>query len=80
MQTIAVYGRLFARAIFTGLNAEHPSKLPEPYHLLTGASGFSKSPLGASKPGVKNWTFGDDAYFIAKDDYADVIGMIYIQI
>lgn len=39
---------------------------------VTGASGFSKS---LSKPqGPKKWTFGDDAYFIARDKVADVIG------
>lgn len=74
MQSIALCGRFIARAFVTGIHSEFQLKQRpiEPYHLVTGSYGFSKS---LSKPQAFNkWTFGDDAFFIAKDKSADVIG------
>ncbi|XP_064612186.1 protein phosphatase PTC7 homolog [Liolophura sinensis] len=76
MQSVALYGRLLARAIVTGIHSEIQLKSSvdrKELQFVTGASGFSKS---LSKPqGPKKWTFGDDAYFIARDKVADVIGV-----
>ncbi|KAL5016439.1 hypothetical protein ScPMuIL_006028 [Solemya velum] len=77
MQSIALCGRFIARAFATGIHSEFQLKqrstAREPYHLVTGSYGFSKS---LSKPQAFNkWTFGDDAFFIAKDKSADVIGV-----
>ena len=77
MQSGALYGRLVARALVAGIHNEFQLKpgsaqQKQPLHLVTGSSGFSKS---VAKTSVLNkWTFGDDAYFIARSKAADVIG------
>ncbi|CAG5122817.1 unnamed protein product [Candidula unifasciata] len=78
MQSVAQYGRIVARAIAAGIHNEFQLKSPfdkpkEPLHLVTGASGFSKSLTKSSN--FTKWTFGDDAYFISRNRYADVIGV-----
>ncbi|XP_050408002.1 protein phosphatase PTC7 homolog [Patella vulgata] len=78
MQSVAVYGRLVARAIVAGIhsNGEFQLKSPrpkEPVHFVTGSSGFSKFVTKTSP--LKKWTFGDDAYFIARNKTSDVIGI-----
>ncbi|KAK7505984.1 hypothetical protein BaRGS_00002706 [Batillaria attramentaria] len=78
MQSVALYGRLVARAIVAGIHNEFQLKTPardqkQPLHLVTGLSGFSK-PV-AKNSVLKKWTFGDDAYFIARNKVADVIGV-----
>lgn len=80
MHSVALYGRLVARAIVTGIHNEFQLKTgardsKQPLHLVTGSSGFSKSV--AKSTALKKWTFGDDAYFIARNKVADVIG-VYI--
>lgn len=80
MQSVALYGRLVARALVAGIHNEFQlkpgSSQKQPLHLVTGSSGFSKS---VAKNSVLNkWTFGDDAYFIARSKAADVIGRFTI--
>ncbi|XP_076434961.1 protein phosphatase PTC7 homolog [Babylonia areolata] len=73
MQSVALYGRLVARALVAGIHNEFQLKQKQPLHLVTGSSGFSKS---VTKNAVFNkWNFGDDAYFIARSKTADVIGV-----
>lgn len=88
MQSLAVYGRLLARAVVSGLNNEfalpqgaHPSWSPStcsqctfsrPLHLVTAASGLGKSQSPAQI--MSRWSFGDDACFIAAQKLADVVG------
>ncbi|KAK3084741.1 hypothetical protein FSP39_018193 [Pinctada imbricata] len=58
---------------FTQLHSELPLKQREPLQFVTGSAGFSKS---LSKAQIfKQWSYGDDAYFIAKNTTADVIGV-----
>lgn len=78
MQAVALYGRLVARAFVTGIHNEFQQLKPgtphvQPLHLVTGSAGFSKNvtKIAASS----KWTFGDDAYFIARSKLADVIGV-----
>lgn len=78
MQSVAQYGRIVARALAAGIHNEFQLKSPfekpkEPLHLVTGASGFSKSLTKSSQ--LSKWTFGDDAYFISRNKVADVIGV-----
>lgn len=76
MQSVTLYGRLLARAIVTGFHNEFqikPREKPKELHLVTGTSGFSKSAIPKSEL-LRKWTFGDDAYFIARNKVADVIG------
>lgn len=77
MQSVAQCGRIAARFFFAGIHNEFQLKSPrerarEPVHLVTGASGFSK-PLSKT-PTFQKWSFGDDAYFIARNKVADVLG------
>lgn len=74
MQSVALYGRLVARALVAGIHNEFQLKpgQKQPLHLVTGSSGFSKSLTKNSV--LSKWTFGDDAYFIARSKAADVIG------
>lgn len=76
MQSVALYGRLVARAIVAGIHNEFQlrpgARDKQPLHLVTGSYGFSKSV--AKNSVLKKWTFGDDAYFIARNKVADVIG------
>lgn len=77
MQSVTLYGRLLARAIVTGFHNEFqikPREKPKELHLVTGTSGFSKSAIPKSEL-LRKWTFGDDAYFIARNKVADVIGV-----
>ena len=76
MQSVALYGRLVARAIVSGIHNEFQLKSPreipkDPLQLVTGHSGFSKT---LSPNTLRKWNFGDDAYFIARNKVADVIG------
>ena len=88
MQALAVYGRLLARAVVSGLNNElsfpqgsstpwtsttcSQCTLSRPLHLVTAASGLAKS---QSQAQVRTkWAFGDDACFVAAQKLADVIG------
>ncbi|KAL3857154.1 hypothetical protein ACJMK2_011849 [Sinanodonta woodiana] len=75
MQSIALFGRQIARAFITSIQSEfRPNARPrEPLHLVTGTAGFSKSLT--KNQAFKKWTFGDDAYFIARNKVADVIGV-----
>lgn len=78
MQSVTLYGRLLARAIVTGFHNEFqikPREKPKELHLVTGTSGFSKSAIPKSEL-LRKWTFGDDAYFIARNKVADVIGKL----
>eukprot|EP00106_Octopus_bimaculoides_P010447 XP_014777889.1 PREDICTED: protein phosphatase PTC7 homolog [Octopus bimaculoides] len=75
MQSVTLYGRLLARAFITGFHNEYQLKArekPQELHLVTGASGFSKSTRPKSEL-LRKWTFGDDAFFIARNKVADVI-------
>ena len=78
MQAVALYGRLVARAIVTGIQNEFTQLKPgsshqkQPLHLVTGTSGFSKSVVNNSA--LNKCSFGDDAYFVTKSKTADVIG------
>ncbi|KAK7087157.1 protein phosphatase PTC7 homolog [Littorina saxatilis] len=78
MQSVALYGRLVARALVAGIHNEFQLKpgtstQKQPLHLVTGSAGFSKSVTKNSA--FSKWTFGDDAYFIARSRAADVIGV-----
>ncbi|XP_061196312.1 protein phosphatase PTC7 homolog [Saccostrea echinata] len=70
-------GRLagLSRTFFAGLHTELQLKTrpTESLHLVTGSSGFSKTI--SQSPTFKQWTYGDDAYFVAKNRTADVIGV-----
>jgi hypothetical protein len=82
MQSLAVYGRLVARAFVSGLHNEFQlrphSKVKGPVHLVTGCSGFSKSVT--KPPNFKSWSFGDDAYFVAKNKNFDVLGKMVCKL
>lgn len=69
-------GRLagISRTFIAGLHTELQFKTrpKEPLHLVTGSAGFSKTI--SQSPSFKQWTFGDDAYFVANNRTADVIG------
>ena len=75
-------GRLagISRTFIAGLHTEFQLKTrpKEPLHLVTGSAGFSKTI--SQSPSFKQWTFGDDAYFVAKNRTADVIGREIILI
>ncbi|XP_060075741.1 protein phosphatase PTC7 homolog [Ylistrum balloti] len=75
MQSLALYGRFFSRAFVSslGLNPERQIKARKDFHLVTGSAGFSKSLRKTQGP--KQWTYGDDAYFITRNKLADVIGV-----
>lgn len=70
-------GRLagISRTFIAGLHTELQFKTrpKEPLHLVTGSAGFSKTI--SQSPSFKQWTFGDDAYFVANNRTADVIGL-----
>ena len=75
MQAVAQYGRLVARALVAGIHNEFSLKSgssKQPLHLVTASSGFSKNVAKSSS--LSKWTFGDDAYFVARSKSADVIG------
>jgi hypothetical protein len=83
MQAVALYGRLVARAFVAGIHNEFQNVKPgshvQPLHFVTGASGFSKNVAKSSTSNAySKWTFGDDAYFIARSKTADVIGKCLI--
>ena len=72
IQSTVIRSLLALKRAFTQLHSELPLKQPDPLQFVTGSSGFSKS---LSKSQIfKQWTYGDDAYFIAKNKSADVIG------
>ena len=85
MQSVILYGRLVARAFVSGVtddlkqltwNSRYPSQTPthiRPLSFLTASSGISKT--NQIPKIVSKWSFGDDAYFVAKNSSADVIGM-----
>lgn len=79
MQSLALCGRLISRAFVTslGLNPELQIKSRKDLHLVTGSAGFSKSLTKAQGP--KQWTYGDDAYFITRNKVADVIGKMFVK-
>lgn len=81
MQSVVLYGRLLARVFVAGVNTEIPWKTDpsrvthnhtRELHLVTASSGVSKSPH--SSGAFKKWAFGDDACFLVKSKFADVIG------
>ena len=77
MQSVVVYGRLVARAIFAGMNNEFQqisfkNGNARPLRLVTASSGIGKTP--AQTKLTKKLSFGDDACFIARHKLADVIG------
>lgn len=69
-------GRLagLSRSFLAGFHTELQLKTrpKEPLHLVAGSAGFSKT-ISQSHT-FKQWTYGDDAYFVAKNRTADVIG------
>ncbi|VDI09723.1 Hypothetical predicted protein [Mytilus galloprovincialis] len=75
MQSLALGWRLLSRAIVSGIHNEFQlkprAKVKGPVQFVTGCSGFSKSV--SKTPNFKNWSFGDDAYFVAKNTSYDVI-------
>ncbi|XP_067663217.1 protein phosphatase PTC7 homolog [Haliotis asinina] len=76
MHSVALYGRLLARAIATGIHSElqiQRERAREPLQLVTGSSGFSKTITKSTN--TRKWAFGDDAYFISKNKTVDVIGV-----
>lgn len=77
MQALASYGRLVANSIVSGFRNEihlkTHAKVKGPLRLVTGCSGFSKSVT--KPPTFKNWSFGDDAFFVAKNKSFDVLGV-----
>lgn len=77
MQSLALGWRLLSRAIVSGIHNEFQlkprAKVKGPVQFVTGCSGFSKSVT--KTPNFKNWSFGDDAYFVAKNTSYDVIGV-----
>ena len=88
MQSVVVYGRLFARAVFTGFTNDfqhaitwrdsipsHPSSHARELHLVTAAAGIAKGHLPHQI--FKKWSFGDDACFVAGQKKADVIGKCF---
>ncbi len=84
MQSLVVYGRFLARAVFSGVNTEfahqwngsaNSSSFASQHHdlhLVTAACGVSKNHSPAQV--LKKWSFGDDACFVAGHSLADVIG------
>ena len=62
--------RLFASNVQTELKSKQQTR---DLKFVTGCSGFSKS-LTPCSTGPKKWTFGDDSFFIARNNTADVIG------
>ena len=81
MQSVFVYGRIVARAVFSGITNDIQHQGPwsgshngsgRDLHLVTAASGLSKtqSPVQLRK----KWSFGDDACFVANNKASDVIG------
>lgn len=81
MQSVVVYGRLVARAIFAGMNNEFQqihfknggSGNSRPLRLVTASSGIGKTQSQAKL--TTKLSFGDDACFIARHKLADVIGV-----
>ncbi|KAJ8312593.1 hypothetical protein KUTeg_009966 [Tegillarca granosa] len=83
--TVAIYVRQLAtvaRALVTRKSSECQKTRPRdrierPLQLVTGSSGFSKSlsRTHGQNFGFDKWTFGDDAFFIAKNKVADVLGV-----
>lgn len=76
MQSVYHGWRALSRAILSGIHNEFQlktrPKVKGPVQFVTGCSGFSKS---LTKPhNFKNWSFGDDAYFVARNTSYDVIG------
>ena len=91
MQSIAVYGRVVVRAVLSELTGDLPRALPwhgnlasaqplrKSFHLVTAASGLSKThstSLASSQKLLKPRTFGDDACFVARHKLGDVIGAL----
>lgn len=87
MQSIALYGRIVVRAVLSELAGELPNALPwygqlgqplrRSFHLVTAASGLSKShSTPSSVPNlIKPRTFGDDSCFVARHKLGDVLGV-----
>ena len=77
MQSASVIGRLLVRAFSTRSQSElqFRQRSIEPLNFVTGSSGFSKTIVPTSQTGTKKWTYGDDAFFIARHKLADVIGL-----
>jgi len=80
MQSVAQYGKIFARAIAAQIHTEFQLSVDkkEPLHFVTGASGFSKSFQFRKHPTptpLKQSTYGDDAFFISRNKNADIIGV-----
>ncbi|KAH3887278.1 protein phosphatase PTC7 homolog [Dreissena polymorpha] len=76
MQSILGYGRQFFRAFASTTEFKTKQQPCEPLKFVSGCAGFSKSlsPSGRCVDS-KRLTFGDDAYFIARDNHAEVIGI-----
>lgn len=75
----SVLGRLLVRAFSTRSQSElhFRQRSIEPLNFVTGSSGFSKSLAPVSPTGTKKWTYGDDAFFIARHKLADVLGLLF---
>ena len=75
----SVLGRLLVRAFSTRSQSElqFRQRSIEPLNFVTGSSGFSKSLAPINSAGSKKWTYGDDAFFIARHKVADVLGLCF---
>ncbi|ESO96554.1 hypothetical protein LOTGIDRAFT_231806 [Lottia gigantea] len=71
MQSVAVYGRLVARAFFAGIHSDFQNQIKA--HMRKYINNRSMNRPKASL--VQNWAFGDDAYFISRNKISDVIGI-----
>jgi len=80
MQSLFGYSRNFFRLFATSTELKSKQQSCEPFKFVTGCSGFSKSLTpGGTLVGSKKYLYGDDAYFIAKDTHADVIGEQFVN-
>lgn len=77
MQSVLACGRVLARAVVAGLNAENGRlngyKQVSDVHLLSAVAGFSKSLTPTQVQ--KKWNYGDDVCFVARHKLGDVIGV-----
>ena len=70
----AVYRAFLSRSVYTCNYASQ--SIPRPLSLMTASSGISKA--NSHSKIVSKWSFGDDAYFVAKNKAADVIGKVHL--
>ncbi|CAH1802321.1 unnamed protein product [Owenia fusiformis] len=85
MQSVVLYGRLVARAVWNGFsnelthqkqNSKFCSTQPQPLRnlqLVSATAGFAKSITPSQVQ--RRWIYGDDACFIASHKSSDVLGV-----